>query len=131
MLSPKTGAGRNLSILGGGDSSVRASRSGRGVPARRRACPQIPTARDVSGPAATVNNLGEVALARKRAGTIHVKLRERQMGRGAATLPASEMQMRATAVGIADLQVLEPKTDRADWLSFLGNRRRLRAMPCA
>ena len=68
----------------------------------------------------TVNNLGEMAIAAKNA-SIHVKL-----AGGKWTVqerngyPADEMQMRAVAVGMADLQTLEPKTARADWLKYIG-----------
>ena len=69
----------------------------------------------------TVNNLGEVALTSKTGGTIHVKLvDDKWVLAERNNFPADERQMRATAVGISDLQVLEPKTNRADWLSFLG-----------
>lgn len=68
----------------------------------------------------TVNNLGEVAVTSK-AGTIHVKLMgENWVVQERDNFLADQTQMRATAVGIADLQVLEPKTARADWLGFLG-----------
>jgi hypothetical protein len=68
----------------------------------------------------TVNNLGEVAVTSKT-GAFHVKLMD---GNWVVVernnFPADQTQMRATAVGIADLQMLEPKTGRADWLTFLG-----------
>ncbi len=69
----------------------------------------------------TVNNLGQVTLISKAGGTFHVKLMDDNwVVEERNNFPADQMQMRATAVGIADLQVLEPKTARADWLGFLG-----------
>jgi hypothetical protein len=69
----------------------------------------------------TVNNLGEVTVVSKTGGTIHVKLmNDNWVVEERNNFPADQAQMRATAVGIADLQILEPKTARADWLGFLG-----------
>src|SRR5262245_20731875 len=67
----------------------------------------------------TVNNLGQVTVTSKT-GTFHIKLLED--GKWGVVernnFPADQMQMRATAVGIADLQMIEPKTGRADWLIY-------------
>jgi hypothetical protein len=69
----------------------------------------------------TVNNLGLVTVTSKTGGTIHVRLtNDNWVLEERNNFPADQAQMRATAVAIADLQVLEPKTARADWLSFLG-----------
>ncbi len=64
--------------------------------------------------------LGEIAVTAK-AGAFHVRLNQGKWvipERG--NFPADPGQVRSTALGLADLTVLEPKTDRADWLSFVG-----------
>ena len=67
-----------------------------------------------------INNLGEVDVTSKT-GTSHIKL---QGGKWVVVernnYPADLGQLRAVAVGTADLTVLEPKTGRADWLNYLG-----------
>jgi hypothetical protein len=67
-----------------------------------------------------VNALGEMAIQSKTA-TLHVKkMGEHWVLAEKNNFPADQAQMRAVAVGIADLQVLEPKTARADWLRYIG-----------
>lgn len=67
-----------------------------------------------------VNQLGEIAIVSKTV-TLHVKkMGEDWVIAEKNNFPASQAQMRAVAVGIADLQALEPKTARADWLKFIG-----------
>ena len=64
--------------------------------------------------------LGEIAITTK-AGAFHVRLQQGKWvipERGG--FPADPGQVRSTALGLADLTVLEPKTDRADWLSYVG-----------
>lgn len=64
--------------------------------------------------------LGEIAITTK-AGAFHVRL---QQGKWVIAernnFPADPGQVRSTALGLADLTLLEPKTGRADWLSFVG-----------
>src|SRR5947209_5858364 len=64
--------------------------------------------------------LGEIAITTKSGG-FHVRL---QQGKWVIperhNFPADSSQLRSTALGLADLTVLEPKTGRADWLSFVG-----------
>ncbi len=64
--------------------------------------------------------LGEIAIASKT-GSFHVRL---QQGKWVIpernNFPADPGQVRSTALGLADLTVLEPKTGRADWLSYVG-----------
>ena len=64
--------------------------------------------------------LGEITITSK-SGSFHVRLQnanwvvvERD------SFPADPAQLRAVAVGMAELQMVEPKTARADWLNFLG-----------
>jgi hypothetical protein len=64
--------------------------------------------------------IGEIAVTNK-AGAFHVRLQQGKWvipERGG--FPADPGQVRSTALGLADLTVLEPKTDRADWLSYVG-----------
>jgi hypothetical protein len=64
--------------------------------------------------------LGEIAITTK-SGAFHVRLQQGKWvipERGG--FPADPGQVRSTALGLADLTVLEPKTDRADWLSYVG-----------
>ena len=68
----------------------------------------------------TVNNLGELAIVSKT-GTVHVKLvNDKWTVVERNNFPADFMQLRAAGSGLADLQILEPKTARADWLEYLG-----------
>ena len=68
----------------------------------------------------TVNNLGELAVVTKT-GAVHVKLTDGKWTiQERDNFPADQSQLRALAVGIADLQVLEPKTSRPDWMRYLG-----------
>src|SRR5437763_1767755 len=64
--------------------------------------------------------LGDIAITTK-AGAFHVRL---QQGKWVIAernnFPADPSQLRSTALGLADLTVLEPKTGRADWLSYVG-----------
>jgi Domain of unknown function (DUF4340) len=67
-----------------------------------------------------VNQLGEIAIVTKDT-SLHVKkMGEDWVIAEKNNFPASQAQMRAVAVGIADLQVLEPKTARPDWLTYIG-----------
>jgi hypothetical protein len=64
--------------------------------------------------------LGEIAITNK-SGAFHVRLQQGKWvipERGG--FPADPGQVRSTALGLADLTVLEPKTGRADWLSYVG-----------
>ncbi len=64
--------------------------------------------------------LGEIAITSKT-GSFHIRL---QQGKWVIVerndFPADPGQVRSTALGLADLTVLEPKTGRADWLSYVG-----------
>jgi len=64
--------------------------------------------------------LGEIAITTK-SGAFHVRL---QQGKWVIAernnFPADPGQVRSIALGLADLTVLEPKTGRADWLSYVG-----------
>jgi Domain of unknown function (DUF4340) len=67
-----------------------------------------------------VNQLGELVIQTKTA-TLHIKKTgEDWVIAEKGNFPASQAQMRAVAVGIADLQAMEPKTARADWLTYIG-----------
>jgi hypothetical protein len=68
----------------------------------------------------TVNSLGEITVASKD-GTFHIRqmdgkwvIPERE------SFPAELAMVRATATGLADLQLVEQKTARADWMPLLG-----------
>lgn len=67
-----------------------------------------------------LGQLGEIAITTK-SGTFQVRL---QKGKWIiperAGFPADPSQVRSTALGLADLTILEPKTGRADWLSYVG-----------
>ena len=67
-----------------------------------------------------VNDVAEIAVISK-SGTFHVRLNQ---GKWTvvekAGFPADAAQVRSVAGGIADLTTLEPKTNRADWLNFVG-----------
>jgi hypothetical protein len=72
------------------------------------------------GLVSTVNTLGEITVSSKD-GTFHVRqvqgkwvIPERE------SFPAELAIVRATATGLADLQLVEPKTSRADWMPLLG-----------
>lgn len=67
-----------------------------------------------------VNQLGELAIVTKNAALHIKKLGEDWVIAEKNNFPASQAQLRAVAVGIADLQALEPKTARADWLRYIG-----------
>ena len=67
-----------------------------------------------------VNDLGEIAITSKT-GTFHVKLTQGKwviVEKGG--FPADAGQARSVAVGVAVLTTLEPKTNRADWLNYVG-----------
>ena len=67
-----------------------------------------------------LTQLGEIAISTK-SGTFHV-----EMQKGKWIIPeragfaADPSQVRSTALGLADLTILEPKTGRADLLSYVG-----------
>ena len=67
-----------------------------------------------------INELGEIAITSK-SGAFHLKL---DQGKWVVverdSFPADVAEVRATAIGMADLTTLEPKTGRADWLNYLG-----------
>jgi Domain of unknown function (DUF4340) len=67
-----------------------------------------------------LDKVGEVSIASK-SGSFHLKLVD---GKWVVTerdsFPADAAQMRALGVGLAELQMLEPKTARADWLTYIG-----------
>ena len=67
-----------------------------------------------------INDLGAVTVTSK-SGTFHLQL---QQGKWVVvekdSFPADLGQIRAIAVGVADLTMLEPKTGRADWLTYVG-----------
>jgi hypothetical protein len=67
-----------------------------------------------------INDLGEIAVTSK-SGTFHLRL---QQGKWVVvekdSFPADAGQIRAVAVGVADLTMLEPKTGRSDWLTYVG-----------
>src|SRR5258705_3030655 len=67
-----------------------------------------------------INDLGEVTVTSK-SGTFHLRL---QQGKWVVvekdSFPADAGQIRAVAAGVADLTMLEPKTGRADWLTYVG-----------
>ena len=68
-----------------------------------------------------LTGLTEIEVASK-SGTIHV--RQAQGGRWVVaerdSYPADLMQIRAAGDGLAGLEIVEPKTSRADWLNYLG-----------
>ena len=67
-----------------------------------------------------VNDLGEIAITSK-SGTFHVRLNQGKwiiVEKGG--FPADAGQARSVAVGVAVLTTLEPKTNRADWLNYVG-----------
>jgi hypothetical protein len=68
----------------------------------------------------SINTVGEVAI-QSKSGTFHVRLMQGKwvvVEKGG--FPADAAQVRAVAIGMAGLTTLEPKTNRADWLNFVG-----------
>lgn len=67
-----------------------------------------------------LTQVGEIAITTK-SGAFHVRL---QQGKWIiperAGFPADPSQVRSTALGLADLTILEPKTNRPDLLSYVG-----------
>ena len=67
-----------------------------------------------------LGQLGEIAITTKSGG-FHIR---QQQGKWVIAernnFPADAGQVRSTVLGLADLTVIEPKTGRADWLSFVG-----------
>jgi len=72
------------------------------------------------GLAEHINDLGAITVTSK-SGTFHLQL---QQGKWVVveknSFPADVGQIRGIAVGVADLTMLEPKTGRADWLTYVG-----------
>ena len=68
----------------------------------------------------SLETLGEITIASKD-GTFHVR---QAQGKWVVvekdSFPADLGLIRATAVGLAGLELLEPKTSRADWLTYIG-----------
>ena len=67
-----------------------------------------------------INNVGEIAI-QSKSGSFHVKLTQGKwviVEKGG--FPADAGQVRSAAIGVADLTTLEPKTNRADWLNYVG-----------
>jgi hypothetical protein len=67
-----------------------------------------------------VNDLGEITITTK-AGAFHVRLNQ---GKWVVVekdgFPADASQVRSVGVGVAVLTTLEPKTNRPDWLNYVG-----------
>jgi hypothetical protein len=67
-----------------------------------------------------MNDLGEIAITSK-SGTFHIRLNQ---GKWVVverdSFPADLAQVRSVAVGVAQLTTLEPKTNRAEWLNYVG-----------
>jgi len=120
MAMPADRRRRNLMVLGGVTAAFLALAIVSVFIRAGELAPKFEPRPFFPGLPAAVNDLGEMAIVSKTA-TIHVKktgedwvLVEKN------NFPADQAQMRAVAVGIADLQVLEPKTARADWLNYIG-----------
>ena len=67
-----------------------------------------------------INDVGEIAI-QSKSGTFHVRLTQGKwvvVEKGG--FPADAAQVRGAAIGVADLTTLEPKTNRADWLNYVG-----------
>ena len=67
-----------------------------------------------------INDVAEIAIVSK-SGTFHVRLTQGKwvvVEKGG--FPADAAQARSVAVGVADLITVEAKTNRADWLNFVG-----------
>jgi hypothetical protein len=72
------------------------------------------------GLAAQLPGLNEIEVATK-AGTLHIRQVDgRWVIAERDNYPADVALVRATGAGLADLQIIEAKTSRADWLNYLG-----------
>ncbi len=68
----------------------------------------------------SLESLGEITIASKD-GTFHVRQMDgKWVVAEKDNFPADPALVRATAVGLASLELLEPKTSRADWLTYIG-----------
>lgn len=68
----------------------------------------------------SLGTLGEITIASKD-GTFHVRqVQGKWVVVERDSFPASLSLVRATGVGLAGLELLEPKTSRADWLTYIG-----------
>lgn len=82
--------------------------------------PQFPERPFFPGLSGRLGQLGEIAITTK-SGAFHIRL---QKGKWVVAerngFPADPALVRSTALGLADLTIVEPKTDRPDWLNLVG-----------
>ena len=111
---------RNLAILGGLTAFFLILAIIAVVQQSRSLAPKFEQAAFFPGLTDRLSGLGEVDVTSK-SGTVHLKLAQ---GKWAVaerdSFPADLGQIRATAAGMADLMTVEPKTARADWLTYVG-----------
>jgi len=111
---------RNLVILGGAAALFVALASAAVLQQSGSLAPKFQERPFFPGLTNRINDLGEVAVTSK-SGSFHVRL---QQGKWVVvernSFPADAGQVRATALGMADLAMVEPKTARADWLTYVG-----------
>lgn len=73
------------------------------------------------GIAGQLSGLSEIEVMTKTGGTLHIRPMD---GRWVVVerdnYPADPLQVRAAGEGLRDLQIIEAKTSRADWLNYLG-----------
>jgi len=72
------------------------------------------------GLTAQMNGVTEVDVASK-SGTLHIRQMQGKWNVAERdSFPADAMQVAAAERGLSDLEIVEPKTARADWLNYLG-----------
>jgi uncharacterized protein DUF4340 len=115
--NPKT---RNLGILGALTALALILAIVAVVQQARSLSPKFDQRPFFPGLADRLSQLGEITVTSKN-GTFHLQLVQgKWVVPERNSFPADVAQVRAAAVGMADLTVLEPKTGRADWLNYVG-----------
>jgi len=111
---------RNLAILGGLTAFFLILAVFAVIQQARSLAPQFEQRPFFPGLTDHINDLGEITVTSK-SGTFHLRL---QQGKWVVvekdSFPADVGQIRAIAAGVSDLTMMEPKTGRADWLTYVG-----------
>jgi hypothetical protein len=111
---------RNLAILGGVTAFFLVLAVLAVIQQARSLAPKFEQRPFFPGLTDRINDLGEVTVTSK-SGTFHLR---NQQGKWVVvekdSFPADVGQVRAIAAGVADLTMVEPKTGRADWLTYVG-----------